>query len=251
LPSEDDDVSEAVREALEKDGVQFLFSSNLQSVSGRSGEQVELVVETQKNILKLKATHILVATGRQPNTGGIGLDLAGVELVPTGHIKVNPQLETTAMKTYAVGDCAGSPYFTHIAYDDHRVVFDAIHGGMRSTTGRQVPYCLFTDPEVGHVGLRERDASQAGISYRLAKLPIAAALRTRTIGETLGFFKALIGEDDRLLGFTVVGAGGGELLAAVQVAMAAGLPYTALRDAVFAHPTLNEGLVYLFSAVKS
>ena len=250
LPSEDDDVSETVRRALESEGIQFLFSSSLQTVSGRSGEGVELVVQTQQSTLTLQATHLLVATGRQPNTGGIGLDIAGVELTSSGHIKVNQHLKTSEEKTYAVGDCAGSPYFTHIAYDDHRVVFDSIHGGTRSTVGRQVPYCLFTDPEVGHVGLRERDAREAGVPYRVAKLPIAAALRTRTIGETQGFFKALIGGDDRILGFTVVGAGGGELLASVQVVMAAGLPYTILRDAVFAHPTLNEGLVYLFSAVK-
>jgi pyruvate/2-oxoglutarate dehydrogenase complex dihydrolipoamide dehydrogenase (E3) component len=251
LPAEDEDVSAVLRETLEKDGVQFLFSSTLQGVSGHSGEALELEVHGQQETSQLKATHLLVATGRQPNTGGIGLDVAGVELTSSGHIKVNQHLETSAEKTYAVGDCAGSPNYTHIAYDDHRVVFDAIHGGTRSTTGRQVPYCLFTDPEVAHVGLREREATTAGIPYRLAKLPIAAALRTRTLGETQGFFKALVGEDDRILGFTAVGTGTGELLAAVQVAMAAKLPYTALREAVFTHPTLNEGLVYLFSAVKS
>jgi pyruvate/2-oxoglutarate dehydrogenase complex dihydrolipoamide dehydrogenase (E3) component len=251
LPSEDDDVSEALRKTLENDGVQFLFSSSVQSISGRSGAQVDLEIRSKQGESQLRATHVLVATGRTPNTGDIGLDLAGVELTPSGHIKVNQYLETTAEKTYAVGDCAGSPYFTHIAYDDHRVVFDSIHGGTRSTAGRQVPYCLFTDPEVGHVGLRERDAQKAGIPYRLAKLPMAAALRTRTLGETEGFFKALIDQNDRVIGFTVVGAGGGELLACVQMAMSAGLPYTALRDAIFAHPTLNEGLVYLFSAVQN
>jgi pyruvate/2-oxoglutarate dehydrogenase complex dihydrolipoamide dehydrogenase (E3) component len=251
LPSEDDDVSQSVLEALERDGVQFLFSSSVLSVSGKSGEQVDLVIQNSHGESRLRATHLLVATGRQPNTGGIGLENAGVALTPGGHIKVNQYLETTAEKTYAVGDCAGSPYFTHIAYDDHRVVFDSIYGRRRSTAGRQVPYCLFTDPEVAHVGLREREAQEIGTPYRLAKLPMAAALRTRTIGETAGFFKALIDDNDRIIGFTVVGAGGGELLAAVQMAMSAGLPYTALRDAVFAHPTLNEGLVYLFSAVPN
>jgi pyruvate/2-oxoglutarate dehydrogenase complex dihydrolipoamide dehydrogenase (E3) component len=149
-----------------------------------------------------------------------------------------------------MGDCAGSPHFTHISFDDFRVVRDNIAGGNHVTTGRQVPFCLFTDPEFGRVGLSETEAKEKGIEYRLAKIPMAAVLRTRTLSETRGFMKALVDTtSDRILGFSVFGAGAGEIMGAVQIAMLAGLPYTALREAVLTHPTLLEGLVPLFSAV--
>jgi pyruvate/2-oxoglutarate dehydrogenase complex dihydrolipoamide dehydrogenase (E3) component len=149
-----------------------------------------------------------------------------------------------------VGDCAGSPYFTHISVDDFRVVLDNLAGGNRVTTGRQVPFCLFTDPELARIGLSEREANERGISYRLAKIPMQDVLRTRTLSETEGFCKALIERDgDRILGFTALGPEAGEMMAVVQVAIAAGLPYTALRDMVLAHPTMAEGLGELFAAV--
>jgi len=221
----------------------------VESVSGRSGEAIEARIRNTAGREVLTATHILAATGRVPNTDGIGLENAGIELSATGHIKVNASLQTTADGVYAVGDCAGSPYFTHIAYDDHRIVYGTLKGHSLVSTGRQVPYTLFTDPELAHVGLHEDDAKRQGISYRLVKLPMAAVLRTRTLGETEGFLKTLIAEDDRILGFTALGVGAGELLAPVQLAMRAGLPYTALRDLIVTHPTLAEGLVYLFSSV--
>jgi pyruvate/2-oxoglutarate dehydrogenase complex dihydrolipoamide dehydrogenase (E3) component len=197
----------------------------------------------------IKATHILAAAGRAPNTDGIGLEKAGIELTASGHIKVNEVLQTTADHVYAVGDCAGSPHFTHIAFDDYRIVQRTLRGEKHTTAGRQVPYALFTDPELAHVGLRETDARRQGVDYRLAKLPMAAVLRARTLGEVNGFLKALIGDDDRILGFTALGVSAGELLAPVQLAMSAGLPYTALRDLIITHPTLTEGLVYLFASV--
>ena len=197
----------------------------------------------------IQATHILVAAGRLPNTDGIGLQKAGIELGPKGHIKVNDSLQTTAEGVYAVGDCAGSPHFTHIAYDDYRIAHRTIRGEAASTSGRQVPYTLFTDPELAHVGLHENEATQQGIEYRLVKIPMAAVLpATRTLGETTGFLKALIAANDRILGFTALGVGAGELLAPVQLAMSAGLPYTALRDLIVTHPTMSEGLMYLFSS---
>ena len=150
---------------------------------------------------------------------------------------------------YAVGDCAGSPHFTHIAFDDYRIVQRTLRGEKRTTTSRQVPYALFTDPELAHIGLREADARREGLTYRLAKLPMAAVLRTQTLGETEGFLKALIDDNDRVLGFTALGVGAGELLAPVQLLMSAGLPYMTLRDLIVTHPTLTEGLVYLFSSV--
>jgi pyruvate/2-oxoglutarate dehydrogenase complex dihydrolipoamide dehydrogenase (E3) component len=149
-----------------------------------------------------------------------------------------------------VGDCAGSPYFTHIGEDDFRVVLADLTGGDRVTAGRQVPYCLFTDPELARVGLSEREARDRGVGYRLAKVPMEAVFRAQTLSETRGFLKALIAEGgDRIVGFTAFGAEAGEVMAVVQVAMLAGLPYTALRDAVLTHPTMAEGLAALFSSV--
>jgi pyruvate/2-oxoglutarate dehydrogenase complex dihydrolipoamide dehydrogenase (E3) component len=177
------------------------------------------------------------------------LDLAGVEITSRGHVKVNERLETTAPGVWAVGDCAGSPHFTHIAFDDFRIVRDNLLGGRRVTTGRQVPFCMFTDPEFARIGLSETEAKERGLRYRLAKIPIVSVLRTRTLSETRGFLKALIDVgSDRILGFTAVGVNAGELIAPVQLAMLAGLPYTTLRDAIFTHPTMTEGLIALFAA---
>ena len=198
----------------------------------------------------IEGTHLLVAGGRTPNTDGIGLETAGVETDERGHVKVDERLRTTAEGVWAAGDCAGSPYFTHIGEDDFRVVLANLTGGDRVTTGRQVPFCLFTDPELARVGLSEREARERGVGYRLAKIPMEAVLRARTLSETRGFLKALIEEDgDRILGFTAFGPEAGEVMAVVQVAMLAGLPYTALRDAVLTHPTMAEGLAALFSSV--
>ena len=180
------------------------------------------------------------------------MELAGVETTGRGHVKVNERLETTAPGVWAVGDCAGSPHFTHIVFDDFRIVRDNLAGGHRVTTGRQVPFCMFTDPEFARVGLSETEAKDRGVAYRLAKIPMLAVLRARTLSETRGFLKALIDtESDRILGFTAVGAEAGEIIAVVQVAMLAGLPYTASRDAIFTHPTMVEGLIPLFSAVPA
>jgi pyruvate/2-oxoglutarate dehydrogenase complex dihydrolipoamide dehydrogenase (E3) component len=249
LPREDEDVAAALHALLAKAGIRFVLGSTVSSVSGRSGEAVEVSLSGPGEVEVVKGSHILVAAGRTPNTDGIGLEKAGVELTGAGHVLVNDALETTAEGVYAVGDCAGSPHFTHIAYDDYRVVYENFKGGKRVTAGRQVPYTLFTDPELAHIGLREKDAKQLGITYRLTKLPMAAVLRTRTLGETDGFLKALISEDDKILGFTALGASAGELLAPVQLAMSAGLPYAALSDLIVTHPTMTEGLMYLFSAV--
>ncbi len=244
---EDPDVTAAVAELFRDEGIEVVTSARLERVEGRSGSGVRLRVSDGRTI---EGTHLLVAGGRTPNTDGIGLEAAGVALTSSGHVRVNERLQTTVAGVWAVGDCAGSPHFTHIAYDDFRVVRDNLAGRDRVTTGRQVPSCLFTDPELARVGLSEREAQAQGIAYRLAKIPTAAVLRTRTLSETRGFLKALIEkEGDRILGFTAFAPGAGELLAPVQLAMAAGLPYTALRDAILTHPTVSEGLGVLFAAV--
>jgi pyruvate/2-oxoglutarate dehydrogenase complex dihydrolipoamide dehydrogenase (E3) component len=249
LPREDEDVAAELGKLLGSEGVRFVFGATVEHVEGRSGDAVAVTINTAAGKETIKATHILAAAGRAPNTDGIGLEKAGIKLTATGHIEVNEVLQTTADNVYAVGDCAGSPHFTHIAFDDYRIVQRTLRGEKRTTTGRQVPYVLFTDPELGHIGLRETDARRQGLAYRLAKLPMAAVLRTQTLGETQGFLKALIDDDDRILGFTALGVGAGELLAPVQLMMSAGLPYTTLRDLIITHPTLTEGLVYLFSSV--
>ena len=202
----------------------------------------------------LEGTDLLVATGRTPNTEGIGLELAGVELTDRGYIKVNERLETTAAGVLAIGDCAGGPQFTHISYDDFRVIRDNLTGKPRVTTGRQVPFCLFTDPELARVGLSEKEAKARGIAYRLAKLPMAAVLRTRTLSETRGFMKALIDtKSDRILGFAVLGVGGGEIMGAVQIAMIAGLPFHCPWETLFwpIPPCWREGWLRFFQGDSS
>jgi pyruvate/2-oxoglutarate dehydrogenase complex dihydrolipoamide dehydrogenase (E3) component len=198
--------------------------------------------------MTLRGTHLMVATGRTPNTSDISLDMTGVELTSEGFVRVNEHLETTMSGIFAAGDCAGSPQFTHIAFDDFRILRDGLAGISRSTIGRLVPSCLFVDPELAHIGLSETEAKQKKISYRLVKLAMKSVLRSRTTGETEGFLKALISaSDDTIIGFTACGASSGEMMAPVQLAMSAKLPYTLLRDSTFAHPTFAEGLVYLFS----
>jgi pyruvate/2-oxoglutarate dehydrogenase complex dihydrolipoamide dehydrogenase (E3) component len=249
---EDQDVTDMLHNIFREEGIEVVTSARITSVEGKSGERVKLFAIRDGSEIILEGTHLLVASGRTPNTQGIGLELAGVETTERGHVKVNERLETTASGVWAVGDCAGSPHFTHIAFDDFRIVRENLAGGHRVTTGRQVPFCMFTDPEFARVGLSETAAKERGIAYRLAKIPMVAVLRTRTLSETRGFLKALIDtESDRILGFTALGVEAGEIIAAVQVAMLAGLPYTALRDAIFSHPTMLEGLIPLFSSVPA
>src|SRR5204863_4487732 len=187
-------------------------------------ESVRLQSKRNGSETVLEGTHLLAATGRKPNTESIGLGQAGVETTNFGYVKVNERLETMAPDVWAVGECAGSPHFTHISFDDFRIVRDNILGGHRVTTGRQVPFCLFTDPELARIGLSEMEANERGIAYRLAKIPLVAVLRTRTLSENRGFMKALIeAKSDRILGFSIFGVEAGEVMASVQVAMIAGL----------------------------
>ena len=250
LPREDPDVSEALQLLFKDEGIDILTNTHPTSVQGKSGDHIKLTLSSNGTDSILEGSHILVATGRTPNTEGIGLELAGVATTDRGYIQVNERLETTAPGVWALGDCAGSPLFTHIAFDDFRIVRENLAGRHRVTTGRQVPSCLFTDPELARIGLNETEAKKLNIPYRLAKIPMAADLRTRTLSETRGFLKALVSsKDDRILGFTGFGTGAGEIMAPVQLAMSAGLPYTALRDMILTHPTLAEGLVALFATV--
>jgi pyruvate/2-oxoglutarate dehydrogenase complex dihydrolipoamide dehydrogenase (E3) component len=247
MSREDPDVANEVQRILSDEGIQLLLAAQILDVYGRSGEEVWVTVRTRCGERELEGSDILVAAGRIPNTQWTGLEESGVELDARGYIRVNERLETTAPDVWAMGDCAGSPQFTHIAGDDFRIISANLAGGSRSIRNRLVPYCMFTDPPLAHVGLREREARRDGIAVRVAKVPMTAVLRTEATDETQGFMKALVGRDhDLILGFTMIGAEAGEVMAAVQTAMLAKLPYQKLRDAILAHPTMAEGLGSLF-----
>jgi len=249
---EDADVAKEIRRILGEDGIDILVSAKTLRVDGQSGQKVALRVLTGAGEQTLEGSDILVAAGRRPNTAGIGLEIAGVALDDRGYIKVNERLETSAPEVWAIGECAGSPQFTHVSFDDFRIIRDNLAGGNRTTRERLVPYCMFTDPPLARVGLSEAEAQRQGIPVRVAKMPTSAVLRTRTIDEGQGFMKALVAaESDRILGFAMIGADAGEVMAAVQTAMLAGMPYTGMRDAVLTHPTMAEGLGTLFSKVPS
>jgi pyruvate/2-oxoglutarate dehydrogenase complex dihydrolipoamide dehydrogenase (E3) component len=251
LGREDSDVAEEVRRILRAEDVEVVLGAEVLRVEGRSGEGVRLRVRSAGDERGIAGSDILVAAGRTPNTAGIGLEVTGVELDARGYIKVNDRLETTAPGVWAIGECAGSPQFTHASEDDFRVIRDNLAGGSRSTGGRLVPYCLFTDPPLARVGLSEGEARQRGITVRVANVPMSHVLRTRTTGETNGFMKVLVeATGDRIVGFTMIGPEAGEVMAAVQIAMLGGLPYTVFRDAILAHPTMAEGLNELFSRLQ-
>ncbi len=247
MSREDRDVADEVQRILGDEGIQILVATATVNVHGRSGEEVSLTVRTASGEQTIEGSDILVAAGRVPNTAGIGLEEAGVELDGRGYVRVNERLETTASDVWAVGECAGSPQFTHVSHDDFRIITDNLAGGKRSTRDRLVPYCMFTDPPLARVGLSEREAQHQGVTARVARLSMSAVLRAHTTDETQGFMKALVASDDRILGFTMIGAEAGEVVAVVQTAMLANLPYPVLRDAVLAHPTMAEGLGPLLS----
>ena len=247
---EDPDVADAIARIFSDEGIEVLVAAETRRVKGRSGQGVSVTVRTAQGDRTIEGSDILVAAGRTPNTAAIGLDKAGIELDAHGYVAVNDRLETSAPEVWALGDCAGSPQFTHVSFDDFRVIRDNLAGAYRSTRDRLVPFCMFTDPPLARVGLSEAEAHRCGIGVRVAKLPMSAVLRTWTISESGGFMKALVdSHGDRILGFTILGPEAGEVVAAVQTAMLAGLPYTGLRDAILTHPTMAEGLTTLFASV--
>ncbi len=247
LPTEDPDMAAAVLDLFKDEGIDVLLNAEISNVTGRSGTGVQLEVKVGSSTKSLSASDILAATGRIPNTAPLDAAKANVRLDPQGYIQVNERLQTTAPDVWAMGECAGSPKFTHVGEDDCYVVLDNLAGGSRTTRNRLIPYCLFTDPELAHVGLHETEAKAKGIDYRLVKLPMSHVLRLYTLSETRGFCKALIGKDDRILGFTAFGAEASEMMGIVQTAIIGKMPYTALRDAIFTHPTVAEGVKGIFS----
>jgi pyruvate/2-oxoglutarate dehydrogenase complex dihydrolipoamide dehydrogenase (E3) component len=248
LPREDEDVASEMARILREDGIDILLSAEPVSAA-RDGEHVTRVqVATAEGTTELAATALLVAAGRVPNTDRLHLEAAGVERDRGGFIRVNHRLETNVPGIYALGDVKGGPAFTHISYDDYRVVeANLLDGGNASTENRIVPYCVFTDPELGRVGLTEREAKERGLRFKVAKLPMTRVARALESDETRGFMKAIIDSDtQQILGAAIMGVSGGEVMSVVEVAMMGKLPYTALRDGIFAHPTFAESLNNLF-----
>jgi pyruvate/2-oxoglutarate dehydrogenase complex dihydrolipoamide dehydrogenase (E3) component len=251
MSREDPEVAAEVQRILGAEGIQFLLGAESLGARGRSGEEVAVSVRMGTGEQTIEGSDLLVAAGRVPNTDGIGLAQAGIELDERGYIRVNERLETSAPGVWALGECAGSPQFTHASVDDFRIIRDNLAGGNRSTRDRLVPYCMFTDPPLAHVGLSESEARARGVPVRVARLPMSAVLRTEATDEKQGFMKVLVGADDRIFGFTMIGSEAGEVMAVVQTAMLAGLPYQRLRDAVIAHLTMAEGLGPLLSNVPA
>ncbi len=249
---EDPDIGAALNELLVDEGVEVLLSAKARRVEGHSDDRVRVDIDDARGDRAVEGSDLLVATGRRANTDGIGLERTGVQLDAHAYIKVNERLETTAENVWAMGDCAGSPQFTHVGYDDFSIVRGNLNGGHRTTRNRLIPFCMFTDPELARVGKNEVEARRDGIEYRLAKMPMAEVLRTRTVSEPRGLMKVLVAKNsDEILGFTAFGFEASEQMAAMQTAMLGHLPYTVLRDAILTHPTMSEGLNQLLASVPA
>lgn len=248
LPREDPDVAAALTEILRDEGVEVLLDAEATDVSPDGSGGVRVSVESPGGSSAIRGSHLLVAVGRVPSSAELGLEAAGVVTDDRGYVVVDGRLETGVPGIYALGDVKGGPAFTHIAYDDYRIVEANLLGdGDATTQGRLVPYTVFTDPELGRVGMTEREAREKGHDVRVATLPMASVARAIERSETRGFMKAVVDRaTDRILGCAILGIEGGEIASVVQVAMMGDLPYTALRDGVFSHPTLAESLNNLF-----
>src|SRR5215203_4778777 len=248
---EDPDVAEAVAEIMRQDGIEVLLGTKTLRAAQEDGK-ILLRVETSEGERTLEGSHLLVAAGRPPNTETLNLEAAGIETDRRGQIEVNERLETNAEGIWALGDVKGGPAFTHISYDDFRIIrTNLLEGGDATIADRKVPYTMYIDPQLGRIGLSEQEARDQDRDVRIAKVPMSSVTRAIEMGETRGFMKAIIdAETDRILGCAVLGIEGGEIMAMIQIAMMGNLPYTAIRDAVFAHPTLAESLNTLFSTVE-
>jgi pyruvate/2-oxoglutarate dehydrogenase complex dihydrolipoamide dehydrogenase (E3) component len=248
---EDPDVAEAVADIMREDGIEVLLNTQTARAEQDEGK-ILLTVNTTDGERTLEGSHLLVAAGRPPNTETLDLEAAGIEMDKRGFIVTNERLETNAEGVYAIGDVKGGPAFTHISYDDFRIIStNLLEGGSATIADRLVPYTMFIDPQLGRIGLSEQEARDQGRDVLVAKIPMSYVARAIEMDETRGFMKAVIdAETNRILGCAVLGIEGGEIMAMIQIAMMGDLPYTALRDAVFAHPTLAESLNTLFSAVE-
>ena len=252
LNREDPDVADEVAKILREDGITVLLSSEATRAERHSGG-LRLTVRTPDGDQTIDGSHLLAAAGRTPNTDSLNLSAAGIETDKHGSVKVNDRLETNVQGVYAIGDVKGGPQFTHISYDDFRIIrTNLIQGGDATMRDRLVPYTVFMDPQLGRVGLTETEARSLGLSIRVAKLPMTSVARAIEMSETRGFIKAVVdAATNQILGCSVLGVEGGELMAMIEIAMMGRLPYTVLKDAIFAHPTLAESLNNLFMAMDA
>ena len=251
LSREDADVAEAVAEILHGDGVEVLLDTEAQGVRQDESGGIRLTVNEAAGERTLSGSHLLVAAGRPPNTDLLNLEAAGIKTDERGFVEVNERLETNVPGVYALGDAKGGPAFTHISYDDYRVIeANLLNGANATIADRLVPYTVFIDPQLGRVGLSEAEAREQGRDVRVASIPMSYVPRALEMAESRGMMKAVIdGETSEILGCAILGVEGGEIMAMIQIAMMGKLPYTALRDGVFAHPTLAESLNKLFATV--
>lgn len=251
LPREDADVAAELKKALEKEGIRFLLQASPTRVEKQNG-QIVLTLDTASGAETVSGSHLLVATGRRPNTDDLGLEAAGVQLSREGFIEVNGRLETNVSGIWALGDVKGGPAFTHISYNDHQIVYaNLIDGKNLSTDDRLVPYAVFTDPQLGRVGLTEKEARAAGHQLKVGKIPTAWVARAIERDETAGLMKVVVdAATDRILGAAILAPEGGELVQILEFVMLAGAPYTLLKGAVYIHPTLAEGFWTLMEEVK-
>lgn len=252
LTREDRDVAQKVAEILSEDGIQVLLDTQAVRVESSQDGGIRLAVRTPGGECTLTGSHLLVAVGRVPNTDRLHAAASGITVDERGFIPVNGRLETDVPGVYALGDVKGGPAFTHISYDDFRIIrTNLLEGGEASIEDRLVPYTVFIDPQLGRVGLTEKEARAQPRDIRVAKIPMDWVARALEVDETRGLMKAIVdAETGQILGAAILGIEGGEIMAILQVAMMGGLPYTALRDGVFAHPTLAEALNTLFTSLE-
>jgi pyruvate/2-oxoglutarate dehydrogenase complex dihydrolipoamide dehydrogenase (E3) component len=252
LSREDTDVAEAVAEIMRQDGIEVFLQSQVQRAEQDEDGGIQLTVSTSDGQSTLEGSHLLAAAGRPPNTEKLNLKVAGVETDKRGFIKVNDRLETNVEGVYALGDVKGGPAFTHVSYDDFRIIrTNLLEGGDATISNRKVPYTVFIDPQLGRAGLSEQEAREQYRNIRVAKIPMSYVARAIEVDETRGFMKAVVDADtDQILGCAILGVEGGEIAAMLQIAMMGEVPYTTLRDTVFSHPTLSESLNTLFAAVE-
>jgi pyruvate/2-oxoglutarate dehydrogenase complex dihydrolipoamide dehydrogenase (E3) component len=252
MSREDTDVAEAVEEIMREDGIEVLLETQTRRAERGDDGKIQLTLSTPEGESTLEGSHLLVAAGRPPNIDKLNLEAAGIDTDKRGQIKVNERLETNVSGVWALGDVKGGPAFTHISYDDFRIIrTNLLEGGDATITGRKVPYTVFIDPQLGRAGLSEQEARQQGLNIRVAKIPMSYVARAIEVDETRGFMKAIVDADtDQVLGCAILGVEGGEIAAMLQIAMMGEVPYTTLRDTIFSHPTLSESLNTLFAAVE-
>lgn len=252
IEREDVDVSEEITKILTEDGLTIITEAKATGIQ-KSADGVTLTLETKSGEQKVTGSHLLLAVGRTPNTDALDLPAAGIDMDDHGFIKVSETLETNVPGVYVLGDVKGGPEFTHIAYDDFRIVrANLLEHGSRTTANRFVPYTMFTDPQLGRVGMTEAEAKKAGKSIQVAKIPMSEVARGIETDEMRGFLKAVVDADtQQILGAAILAVDGGEIMATLEVAMMGHLPYTALRDATLAHPTLAESLNNLFMTLDN